>query len=354
MEVKGVNIEAMSGGITDVPGVEVGHASDFEGITGCTVVLFRKGAIGGGLAPGMAAGTRGMDLFRSLHLRDEIHGILLAGGSGFGLDATGGVMRYLEEQGIGFDVRITKVPRVPSAVIFDLPLGNCRRRPDVEMGYQACLNASSGPVEQGSVGVGTGATVGKLYGLRRAMKGGIGTASIAGPYGLVGALAVVNAFGDVLDYRTGEILAGLRDETGTKVIGTAEEMKKGKLPRDFDFGFRFREGENTTLAVVVVEASLIKPELNVLALMAQRALVKTISPIHTTFDGDVIFTASLRTYNGEADLNLLGLLAEEALAQAVNNAIKQAKGLGGIPSHSELFKGKGVNRAGQEQGVKGG
>jgi L-aminopeptidase/D-esterase-like protein len=149
-----------------------------------------------------------MDIFRSLHLRDEIHGILLAGGSGFGLDATGGVMRYLEERGIGFDVGITRVPRVPSAVIFDLPLGDCRRRPDVEMGYQACLNAKSGPVEQGSVGVGTGATVGKLYGLKRAMKGGVGTASVEGPYGVVGALAVVNAFGDVLDYHTREILPG--------------------------------------------------------------------------------------------------------------------------------------------------
>ncbi len=324
------------GVITDVPGVEVGHASDFEGITGCTVILFREGAIGGGLAPGMAAGTRGMDIFRSLHLRDEIHAILLAGGSGFGLDATGGVMRYLEEQGIGFHVGITRVPRVPSAVIFDLPLGDCRRRPDVEMGYQACLNATSGPVEQGSVGVGTGATVGKLYGLKRAMKGGVGTASIEGPYGLVGALAVVNAFGDVLDYHTREILAGLRDETGTRLVGTVEEMKKGQAPRGFDFGFR--EGQNTTLGVVAFEAALIKPELNVLALMAQRALVKTISPIHTTFDGDVIFTASLGRYKGEVDLNVLGILAEEVLAEAVNNAVKTAKGLGGVPSRSDLLK----------------
>jgi L-aminopeptidase/D-esterase-like protein len=328
----------MSGGITDVPGVEVGHASDFEGLTGCTVVLFPEGAIGGGLAPGMAAGTRGMDIFRSLHLRDEIHGILLAGGSGFGLDATGGVMRYLEERGIGFDVGITRVPRVPSAVIFDLPLGDCRRRPDVEMGYQACLNARSGPVEQGSVGVGTGATVGKLYGLKRAMKGGVGTASVEGPYGVVGALAVVNAFGDVLDYHTREILAGLRDESGTRLISTVEEMKKGKAPRAFDFGFREGEGQNTTLAVVAFEASLIKPELNVLALMAQRALVKTISPIHTTFDGDVIFTASVGRSKGKADLNVLGILAEEVLAEAINNAVKAAKGLGGVPSRVDLLQ----------------
>jgi len=323
------------GGITDVEGVAVGHASDFEALTGCTVVLFEKGAIGGGLIPGMAAGTRGTELFRSLHLRDEIHGILLTGGSGFGLDAAGGVMRYLEERGIGFDVKITRIPRVPSAVIFDLALGNCLRRPDAKMGYEACQNATTGPVEQGSVGVGTGATVGKLYGLKRAMKGGVGTASVEGPYGVVGALAVVNSFGDVLDYYTGQILAGLRDTTGKRIIGTMEEMKKGQLPRDFDFGFR--EGQNTTLAVVALEASLIKPELNMIALMAQRALVKTISPIHTTFDGDVIFAVSLGRYKGKADLNLLGLLAEEALANAVNNAIRSAKGLGGIPSYSDLF-----------------
>lgn len=326
--------------ITDVPGVEVGHASDFEGITGCTVVLFKEGAIGGGLAPGIAAGTRGMDIFRSLHLRDEIHGILLAGGSGFGLDAAGGVMRYLEEQGIGFNVGITRVPRIPSAVIFDLPLGNCRRRPDVEMGYQACLNARSGPVEQGSVGVGTGATVGKFYGLGRAMKAGVGTASVETPYGVVGALAVVNAFGDVLDYQTGEILAGLRDKSGRRLISTVEEMKKGKVSRAFDFGFR--EEQNTTLAVVAFEAVLTKSELNVLALMSQRALVKTISPIYTTFDGDIIFTVSLgnrrSASKGKADLNVLGIFAEEVLARAVNNAVKAAKGLGGLPSRSDLFE----------------
>jgi L-aminopeptidase/D-esterase-like protein len=193
-------------------------------------------------------------------------------------------------------------------------------------------------VEQGSVGVGTGATVGKLYGLKRAMKGGVGTASVEGPYGIVGALAVVNAFGDVIDYYSGQILAGLRDEVETKVISTMEEMKRGRIPEGFDFGFR--EEQNTTLTVVALEASLIKPELNVVAQMAQRALVKTISPIHTTFDGDVIFTAALGTYKGKADLNILGLLAEEALAKAVNNATREAKGMGGIPSYSDLFKEK--------------
>jgi len=324
----------MEKGITEVEGVLVGHAADFKCVTGCTVVRFERKAIGGGFIPGMASGTRGTDLFRSIHLRDEVHAFFLCGGSAFGLDATGGVMKYLEEHGVGFDVQVTKVPRVPSAVIFDLPLGDCVRRPDAAMGYQACVNSSSGPVEQGSVGVGTGATVGKFYGLNRAMKAGVGSVCLEGPYGRVGALVVVNSFGDVLDYDTAKPLAGLRDESGKRMISTAKEMKTKKMTREFDFGFR--EEQNTALAVIAVDAALIKPELNVISLMAQRGLVKTIDPIHTTFDGDVIFAASLGNYRGEVDLNVIGLLAEEALGRAVNNAVRLAEGLGGVPSHRDL------------------
>jgi L-aminopeptidase/D-esterase-like protein len=324
----------MDHGITDVEGVAVGHATDLKGVTGCTVVRFERRAVGGGVIPGMATGTRGTDLFRSIHLRDEVHAYFLCGGSAFGLDATGGVMRYLEEHGVGFDVKCTRIPRVPSAVIFDLPLGDFNRRPDAAMGYQACANASSGPVERGSVGVGTGATVGKFYGLNRAMKAGVGSACLEGPCGRVGALVVVNSFGDVVDYDTGEGLAGLRDESGKQLISTAQEMKTKRIAKGFDFGFR--EEQNTALAVIAVDASLIKPELNVISLMAQRGLVKTIDPIHTTFDGDVIFAASLGNYTGGVDLNLIGLLAEEALGRAVNDAIRSAIGLGGIPSCQDL------------------
>ncbi len=324
----------MEGTITSIEGVRVGHATDLEGVTGCTVVWFQKKAIGGGFIPGMASGTRGADLFRSIHLRDEVHAYFLCGGSAFGLDATGGVMKYLEEQGIGFDVKCTRIPRVPSAVIFDLPLGDCVRRPDATMGYEACTNASSGPVEQGTVGVGTGATVGKFYGLNRAMKGGVGSTCLEGPFGRVGALVVVNSFGDVVDYDTGEPLAGLRDEEGKRMINTAQEMKSKPMKPGFDFGFR--EEQNTALAVIAVDALLIKPELNIISLMAQRGLVKTIDPIHTTFDGDVIFAASLGNYTGEVDLNVVGLLAEEALGRAVNSAIRSAKGLAGVPSYQDM------------------
>ncbi|NIQ40298.1 MAG: peptidase S58 family protein [Proteobacteria bacterium] len=329
----------MNMGITAIDGVMVGHASDMKCVTGCTVVRFEKKTIGGGFIPGMASGTRGTDLFRSIHLRDEVHAYFLCGGSAFGLDATGGVMKYLEEQGVGFDVQVTKIPRVPSAVIFDLPLGDCVRRPDSAMGYQACANASSGPVEQGSVGVGTGATVGKFYGLNRAMKSGVGSVCLEGPFGRVGALVVVNSFGDVVDYDTGNPIAGLRDERGNQMISTAHEMKTKKMTKAFDFGFR--EEQNTALAVIAVDATLIKPELNIISLMAQRGLVKTIDPIHTTFDGDVIFAASLGNHKGEVDLNVIGLLAEEALGRAVNNAVRSAKGLAGIPSHHDLHSNDG-------------
>lgn len=324
----------MNNTITHVEGVMVGHATDLRGVTGCTVVRFEKKAIGGGFIPGMASGTRGADLFRSIHLRDEVHAYFLCGGSAFGLDATGGVMKYLEEHGVGFDVKVTRIPRVPSAVIFDLPLGDCVRRPDAAMGYQACADASSRPVERGSVGVGTGATVGKFYGLNRAMKGGVGSACLEGACGRVGALVVVNSFGDVVDYDTRGPLAGLRDESGKTVISTAQEMKTKKIRKGFDFGFR--EEQNTALAIIAVDAVLVKPELNIISLMAQRGLVKTIDPIHTTFDGDVIFAASLGNYTGEVDLNLIGLLAEEALGRAVNDAVRSAEGLAGIPSYQDL------------------
>ena len=196
--------------IADVPGIRVGHASDFKALTGCTVILCEEGAVGAVDVRGTASGTRQLDALSPLHLVDRIHAILLSGGSAFGLDAAGGVMAYIEEIGKGFEVANTRVPNVPTAVIFDFGIGDFRVRPEGAMGYQACLNASRN-VEEGSVGVGTGATVGKLFGIERAMKGGVGTSSIKGPGGLiVGALVVVNAFGDVIDPDTHEILAGAR------------------------------------------------------------------------------------------------------------------------------------------------
>jgi L-aminopeptidase/D-esterase-like protein len=324
----------MTSGITDVAGIRVGHAHDLEAITGCTALLFEEGAKGGMYLAGMASGTRACDVFREEHLNEEVHGLLLSGGSNYGLDAAGGVMRYLEERGSGFHVGVTVVPIVPAAILFDLRIGDYKRRPDPEMGYQACLNATEGPVEEGSVGAGTGATVGKLCGLERAMKSGVGTASVEGPYGPVGALAAVNAFGDVVDPETGRILAGLRDESGDRLISTAARIKQGHTR--YHFGTR-ETRTHTTLAVVATEVALSKAELSKLARLADLALAKTLSPCHASFDGDVIFAISTAKRRIDCDLNLLGVLAQEALTQAITRAVLQAKSLGGVPAYRDLF-----------------
>jgi len=244
-----------------------------------------------------------------------------------------GNFSVLEERGIGFDVGVTVVPIVPAAIIFDLSIGNPSRRPDAEMGFRACADATDGPIAEGSVGAGTGATVGKLFGLRRAMKGGVGTASVESPYGPIGALAVVNAFGDVIDPKTGRTLAGLRDESGTQMISTAEEMRKGRTRRRFGTG---EKAEATTLAVVATELALSKSELNKLARLADLALMKTHSPPHTSFDGDVIFAVSTGRREEKYDLNRLAIFVCEALTQAIVRAVLEAEGLGGVPAHGDL------------------
>ena len=321
--------------ITRVRGVRVGHAHDRQAITGCTALIFERGARFGMFVAGMASGTRACDVGREEHLNDEIHGIVLAGGSNYGLDAAGGAMKFLEERGIGFPVGPTVVPIVPSAILFDLGIGDHRVRPDAEMGYQAAQSATDGPVAEGCVGAGTGATVGKLFGLARAMKSGLGTACVESPYGPVGALAVVNAFGDIKHPETGELLAGVRDETGTRLISMAELMRQGVVRRRF--GPPPVPPQNTTLAVVAVEVELSKPELNRLARLADQAIVNTHSPAHTTFDGDVLFAVSTRMRQCDYDLNHLALFAQRALEEAIVRAVTQAEGLGGPPARRDLF-----------------
>lgn len=313
--------------LTDVPGVKVGHFTDREALTGCTVVLFEKGARAGVDVVGTASGTRQLDSLSPLHLVEEIHAILLTGGSSFGLDAATGVMHYLEEKGIGFDAGVVRVPIVPSAVIFDLGIGDPKVRPTAEMGYRACIEAST-EVKEGSVGAGTGATVGKLFGIQRAMKGGLGTWSVKGPSGVVvGSLVVVNAFGDVIDWRTGEQLAGPLGEDG-KPKRTSELLKKG-----FTKG-RFGLFENTTLAVLATNVALTKVEATKMAQMASMALAKVISPFGTPFDGDVVFAASL----GDLvfDLTNLATLAEEAIMEATRRAVIKAEGFGKVKAWMDL------------------
>jgi L-aminopeptidase/D-esterase-like protein len=322
--------------ITDVPGIKVGHASDFKALTGCTVVLCEEGAIGAVDIRGTAAGTRQIDALTPLHLVDKIHAILLAGGSAFGLDAAGGVTVYLEKRGKGFDVSKTKIPIVPTAVIFDFGIGDFRIRPDREMGYQACLNASK-KVEEGSVGAGTGATVGKLFGIERAMKGGVGTSSIQGPKGLmVGALVVVNAFGDVLDPDSHQMLAGARkSKESFQWANSSKWIKKGVTRKQFGPTTLPESASfNTTLGVIATNADLTKKEAHQVAQIAHSGLPKIISPLHTTFDGDLIFAISYG--KKKADVNTIGLLGETVLIESVKKAVTQAKGFGVIPAYQDM------------------
>ena len=322
--------------ITDVPGIKVGHASDFKALTGCTVILCEEGAVGAVDIRGTAAGTRQIDALTHLHLVEKIHAILLAGGSAFGLDAAGGVMAYLEERGKGFDVVKTKIPIVPTAVIFDFGIGDFRVRPDREMGYQACLSASK-KVEEGSVGVGTGASVGKLFGIERAMKGGVGTSSLQGPKGLmVGALVVVNAFGDVLDSHSKEILVGARKfKKSFQLVNSSNSMRQGVTRKQFGtVAPSDSTAFNTTLGVIATNANFTKKELHQVAQMAHSGLAKVISPLHTTFDGDLIFALSYG--KKKADVNTIGLLGEVALIESVRRAVTKAKGFGLIPAYQDI------------------
>jgi len=324
----------MIGAITDVEGVRVGHASNREAMTGCTVILCEGGAVGGVEIRGSAAGTRQIDSLYPVHVVQQIHAILLTGGSSFGLDAAGGVVRYLEEKGVGFDVGVTRVPVVPTAVIFDLPLGDYRVRPDADMAYQACLHAASGAVEEGSVGVGIGATVGKLFDLERACKGGVGTASVETAGIVVGALAAVNALGDVVDEETGEILVGLRDEKGTDLVSTAELVRQGVWKEGFGKSYP----GNTTIGVIATNVALSREDTIKVARVANNGLARTILPVNTTLDGDIVFALSLGQREGE--VNHVGALAEAAIMEAVKRAVKKADGFGIIPAYRDI-KGEG-------------
>jgi L-aminopeptidase/D-esterase-like protein len=322
----------MYNAITDVVGVKVGHYTDQQAVTGCTVLLCEHGAVAGVDVRGGAPGTRETDLLRPLNLVQEAHAILLAGGSAFGLDAAGGVMRYLEERGIGFDAGVARVPIVPTAVLFDLAIGRADVRPDSAAGYRACCAATDGPVAEGSVGAGTGATVGKLLGPRFATKSGLGTASERIGKGIViGALVAVNAFGDVVDPASGRILAGTRAPVLGGFVDTTQRMKG-------DLGQIALALANTTIGVVATDACLTKEEANKVAQMAHDGLAITIRPVHTMFDGDTIFSLSTGKAPGgqRGDVSVIGAVAAQVMAQAVLRAVREAQSLGGIPAARDL------------------
>jgi L-aminopeptidase/D-esterase-like protein len=313
------------GGLTDIPGIRVGHASDFDALTGCTVILCEHGAVGGIDVRGAAASTRAADAFRPGHLVDRVHGIVLAGGSGFGLDAVTGVMRYLEARGVGFPTGVARVPIVAGAILYDLAIGRSDARPTPEMAESAARAADAGVIEEGSIGAGTGATVGKLFGIAQAMKGGVGSATVEIAGGVrVAALAVVNAFGDVLDPAVGRPLAGARVAPASAALaGTADCMKRGVVRKGFG------GDTNTTLVVVATNARLDKPGASALAAMAQAGCARALSPVHTSFDGDLVF--ALSAGDAVADLNALGVAAAEATAAAIVRGVRTARSLGGVP-----------------------
>ena len=304
--------------ITDIPEIQVGHATDREAMTGCTVVLCPKdGAVGGVDQRGGAPGTRETDLLRPMHLVERVNAVLLAGGSAFGLDAAAGVVRWLEEQGVGFDAHIARVPIVPAAVLFDLDTGRADVRPDAAMGYAACGAASGGPVAEGSVGAGTGCTVGKALGPGHASKSGLGTASVDLGDGLVvGAVVVANAFGEILDPSSGEILAGVRSRDGEAFADTLTTMK-GLMGKTAP---RFASHGNTIIGTVATNARLTTEEANKVAQMAHDGLARVVRPAHTMLDGDTLF--ALATGKKSADVNLVGAYAAEVVAEAIVRAVK--------------------------------
>ena len=325
--------------ITDVPGIKVGHAHDGEALTGCTVILCERGAVGGVDQRGGAPGTRETDPLRPMHLVQKVHAILLSGGSAFGLDAATGVVRFLEERRVGFNVRVAKVPIVPAAILFDLGIGRADVRPDAAMGYAACINASTDRPAEGNAGAGMGATVGKILGMGRAMKSGLGTASVRLGRGVVvGAIVAVNPFGDVIDPASGSILAGARPaQVGPVRIGgpgrfadTLKVMKSlaGKAV------LRLGSRGNTVIGVIATTARLSKEEANKVAQMGHDGIARSVRPAHTMLDGDTLF--ALSTGRRQADVNIVGAYGAEVVAQAVVRAVLSASAAGGLPAAKDL------------------
>lgn len=316
------------GNITDVPGIKVGNVENLDALTGCTVILTKEGAVCGVDVRGSAPGTRETDLLDPVNLVNEVHAICLAGGSAFGLDAASGVMQYLEENGVGLDVGVAKVPIVPGAVLFDLPVGDPKIRPDKKMGYEAATKAVKGSFPFGNRGAGCGATVGKLTGLENCMKGGLGSASLTLDNGLViGAIVAVNAVGEVRNPSNREMIAGPIDpETGElvdSILYLQENIESKILP-----------GMNTTIGAVAVNAKLTKAEAKKVAGMAQNGLARTIYPVHTMLDGDTVF--ALATGGETYSVDLIGSLAAQVMEEAIIAAIKSAEEVAGIPSFKSI------------------
>jgi L-aminopeptidase/D-esterase-like protein len=318
-----------------VAGLQVGHFTETRRPTGCTVILTPEGAVGGVDVRGAAPGTRETELLSPMNAVEKVHAVLLAGGSAFGLDAAGGVMRWLDEHGAGVQVGPARVPIVPAAILFDLWVGDVTIRPDAASGYAACQAARTQPPAEGNVGAGTGASVGKLFGIDRAMRGGIGTASITVGGITVGALVAVNAIGDVVDPTTGQVVAGARTADGSALLGSMQALMRGELPAHMQAGMA------TTIGVVATDAVLNKAQANKVAQMAHDGLARSINPVHTMTDGDTLFALATGASGLPGNVTLIGALAAEVMAAAVLRAVRAATRLSGpglpeLPSAGDL------------------
>jgi L-aminopeptidase/D-esterase-like protein len=329
----GAQTPAANPTLTAVEGIKVGHFTLAERPTGCTAILVDGDAVGGLSQRGGAPGTRETDLLDPLNMVDKVNAVVLAGGSAFGLEAATGTVRWLEEHNIGWPAGPSKVPIVPAAILFDLGVGgNPKIRPTAECGYKAADAATSGPVQEGSVGAGAGATVGKFGGPARSTKSGLGTAAITLPNGLVvAAIVAVNAVGDVIDPATGKVVAGVRNPDGT-FADARKILRAGSTSQPP------RAGENTTIGLVATNAKLSKSQVTRMALMADDGFARAISPAHTNGDGDTIFSLATGRWSGTADITVIGALAAEAMADAVVRAATQATGVAGIPAARDLKK----------------
>lgn len=332
------SLHSACGAITDVAGIEVGHFTDPRRPTGCSVVIAREGAVAGVDVRGAAPGTRETDLLAPGNLVEQVHAIMLAGGSAWGLEAATGAVRWLEEHGVGLDVGVGRLPLVPAAVLFDLHVGDMKVRPDAAAGYAACAAATCEPPAEGNVGAGAGAVVGKMFGLQHAMKGGVGTASVTVAGVTVGALIACNAVGDVVDPDTGRPLAGARAADGLTLRDTRHALLRGEPPHPL------LAGSNTTIGVIATDARLTKVQAQRLAVAGHDGLARSINPVHTMSDGDTLFTLATGHVPHHPGMMVLATMAAEAVARATVRAVLAARNLRtadglALPCHADLAAG---------------
>jgi L-aminopeptidase/D-esterase-like protein len=314
--------------LNEIDGINIGNAQSLKGQTGCTVIICKDGATAGVDVRGGSPGTRETDLLDPVNFVDRIHAVILSGGSAFGLDAAGGVMQYLEEKNVGFDVTVTKVPIVCSAVLFDLVVGDYRIRPDKSMGYEACKNSEINVCKNGNIGAGTGATIGKILGPEHSMKGGLGTYAVQVGDLKIGAVVAVNCLGDIIDPKNGKIIAGALKEDGRSFANTQQIMlNRYNEKRNLFSG-------NTTIGTVITNGKFNKSEMNKIASMAHNGYGRTMRPAHSVFDGDTIFT--MATDEVDADISTVGFLAAEVMEKAIIRAVKSAESISGRKSYKEL------------------